>query len=106
METPVLMLCWVLLWLVPAILDTVVQITNSVVVNKMAQGEDVKFVLTDSNLCLCVTEGHLNYPPALCCIPEQAVETTEKPTGPQAAEGDMLPENCINVFIPNLPTIL
>ena len=38
METPVLMLCWVLLWLVPAILDTVVQITNSVVVNKMAQG--------------------------------------------------------------------
>ena len=37
-----LMLCWVLLWLVPAILDTVVQITNSVVVNKMAQGGDIK----------------------------------------------------------------
>ena len=41
METPV-MLCWVLLWLVPTILDTVVQITNSVVVNKIAQGEDIK----------------------------------------------------------------
>ena len=38
MEAPALMLCWVLLWLGPAILDTVVQITNSVVVNKMAQG--------------------------------------------------------------------
>ena len=37
-----LMLCWVLLWLIPAILDTVVQITNSVVVNKMAQGGDIK----------------------------------------------------------------
>ena len=43
MET-LLMLCWVLLWLVPAILDTVVQITNSVVVNKMAQGGDIKLV--------------------------------------------------------------
>ena len=42
METQVLMLCWVLLWLVPAILDTAVQITNSVMVNKMAQGEDIK----------------------------------------------------------------
>ena len=38
MEAPVLMLCWVVLWLVPALLDTVVQITNSVVVNTMAQG--------------------------------------------------------------------
>ena len=38
MEAPVLMLISVLLWLVPAILDTVVQITNAVVVNKIAQG--------------------------------------------------------------------
>ena len=43
MEAP-LMLCSVLLWLVPAILDTVVQITNSVVVNKMAQGGDIRLV--------------------------------------------------------------
>ena len=85
------MLCWVLLWLVPAILDTVVQITNSVVVNKMAQGGDTELVGTVRNICLCVSEGQLNYPPALCCIPEQDIESTETPTDPPVAKGDILP---------------
>ena len=34
------MLVSFLLWLIPTILDTVVQVTNSVVVNRIAQGEE------------------------------------------------------------------
>ena len=30
-----------LLWLVPATLDTAVQVTNSIAVNRIAQGEEV-----------------------------------------------------------------
>ena len=36
-----LMIVSFLLWLVPATLDTVVQVTNSIAVNRIAQGEEV-----------------------------------------------------------------
>ena len=61
-------------------------------------GWDTEIVWTDSNLCLCVSEGQLNYPPALCCIPEQEATVgattqeirTEASTEAPIEEGDIL----------------
>ena len=71
------MLVSFLLWLIPTILDTVVQVTNSVVVNRIAQGEKHRIELfqgfRESSL---IVDGGLYYPPALCCIADENTTAT------------------------------
>ena len=75
-------------WLVPTIFDTIIQINNALVVNHLAQTHidengrigDITIVMVKfiNRHFIPISVGGLNYPPALCCLPQE--EILETPT--------------------------
>ena len=88
METNLLIIISFVAWLVPTILDTVIQINNALVVNHLAQTHidengrigDITIVMVKfiNRHFIPISVGGLNYPPALCCLPQE--EILETPT--------------------------